>query len=121
MILLPSFSIFMLMFGCCANVISLEAMLFKDSKCGSLITICQFILLTIYGFISNLDLKNGKILRTPKVPLYYHLFQVFLFFSSSVMNNMAFGYNISMPLHSLIRSGSLAMNMIVGVVFFKYK
>lgn len=111
-------SVGMIMVGCCSNSITLEAMFFKDSKCGSLVTISQFIMLAVYGAFLNIE---GLGFRRPKVPMYWHIFQVLLFFGSSILNNIAFKYHISMPLHSLIRSGSLAMNVIVGFVVFRYK
>jgi UDP-xylose/UDP-N-acetylglucosamine transporter B4 len=114
-------SVSMVMLGCCSNAITLESVFFRCTSCGSLVTLSQFAILAVYGLVLNLELKNGIGLKTRKSPLYWHLFQVILFFGSSLLNNLAFAYHISMPLHSLIRSGSLAMNIVVGYVIFRYK
>jgi UDP-xylose/UDP-N-acetylglucosamine transporter B4 len=37
----------------------------------------------------------------------------------SSLNNIALGYNISMPLHIIFRSGGLIANMIMGAIILK--
>nr|XP_053647686.1 UDP-xylose and UDP-N-acetylglucosamine transporter-like isoform X1 [Cherax quadricarinatus] len=41
---------------------------------------------------------------------------VVMFFIVNVTNNLAFGFNISMPLHMIFRSGGLIANMIMAIV-----
>ncbi|KAG7156249.1 UDP-xylose and UDP-N-acetylglucosamine transporter-like 1, partial [Homarus americanus] len=39
-----------------------------------------------------------------------------MFFLVNVTNNMAFGYNISMPLHIIFRSGGLIASLLMGIL-----
>lgn len=134
------FAIGLIMLGCCSNVIVLELMLNIDSQCGSLVTIAQFLFITVTSLRDNLEQKQqqtrdsdgddnnshggggllfgGWRLRRRTIPLHFHLLIVILFFGQSIINNLAFGFHISMPLHSIFRSGSLIMNLLIGVLFF---
>ena len=40
-----------------------------------------------------------------------------MFFSVNLLNNMAFGYNISVPVHIILRSGGSVLTMIVGYIW----
>jgi solute carrier family 35 (UDP-xylose/UDP-N-acetylglucosamine transporter), member B4 len=42
-----------------------------------------------------------------------------LFFSVSLLNNAAFGYHISVPVHIILRSGGSVTTMVVGYFFGK--
>lgn len=44
---------------------------------------------------------------------------VSLFFTASVLNNVALGYQIPMPFHIIFRSGGLIVSMVLGVVVLK--
>lgn len=120
--------------GCCTNVIVLELMLNQDSKCGGFITAIQFLVISIQGLFQNLSFKDGILkilielifkgiikLKPRVIPLWIHVLLVIFFFGSTIINNIAFGYKISLPLHSIFRSSSLAMNMILGILFFKLR
>ena len=50
------------------------------------------------------------------MPLKYYALQVAIFFVVSTLNNIVFGFNIPMPLHIIFRSGSLLVNMLMGVL-----
>jgi hypothetical protein len=121
----PSLLITMIMVGCCANVITFELMLNEHTRAGSIVTIAQFIFISMEGLVQNVQVnktKQGSIesikLKQRATPLYFHALLVGLFFSQTVVNNLAFSYNISLPLHSIFRSGSLIMNMLVGMIGF---
>ena len=49
----------------------------------------------------------------PVLGRYYAAF-VLVFFTVSVINNNAYAYHISVPLHTIFRSGSLVASLIVG-------
>ena len=42
-----------------------------------------------------------------------------MFFAVNMLNNFAFGYNISVPVHIILRSGGSVMTMLVGFVWGK--
>lgn len=42
-----------------------------------------------------------------------------MFFAVNMLNNFAFGYNISVPVHIILRSGGSVMTMIVGYLWGK--
>ena len=42
-----------------------------------------------------------------------------LFFTVNMMNNFAFGYNISVPVHIILRSGGSVTTMLVGFIWGK--
>ena len=44
---------------------------------------------------------------------------IVLFFAINTANNFAFGYNISVPVHIILRSGGSVMTMIVGFIWGK--
>lgn len=115
------FAIGLIMVGCCSNVVVLELMLNIDSHCGSLVTIAQFLFITATSMGGQFEPKSYWKLKQRTIPLYFHLVLVALFFGQSIINNLAFGFHISMPLHSIFRSGSLIMNLLIGVLFFKLR
>jgi UDP-xylose/UDP-N-acetylglucosamine transporter B4 len=53
-------------------------------------------------------------LRPRRLPLTSYLIQVALFYFVSLLNNLAFGYNIPMPVHIIFRSGGLVVSMLMG-------
>ena len=55
-------------------------------------------------------------LRPTVIPLNRWMVMVVLFFASSVLNNIALGFNISMPFHIIFRSGSLIISMFLGYI-----
>ena len=57
--------------------------------------------------------KRGLTLRPRRIPLNRILCLVALFWGSNVTNNLAFAYNISIPLHTMFRSLSLASSMLL--------
>ena len=110
----------MLLSGCLSNNVTLEMMLYVDSGCGSLLTICQFLVIVIQGIFQQFD-KTTLWLKERKIPITYHFAQVVLFFGSTITSNIAYSYHISLPLMSLFRSGALAMNLIIGMIIFRLK
>jgi solute carrier family 35 (UDP-xylose/UDP-N-acetylglucosamine transporter), member B4 len=69
------------------------------------------------GFLSFLPFT----IRTPQVPIKHYAQMTLLFFSMSYLNNWAFQFNISQPLHMVFRSANLATTLIMGYLFFQRK
>lgn len=53
------------------------------------------------------------------VPLTAWIPNIVMFFAVNLLNNMAFGYNISVPVHIILRSGGSVLTMLVGFVWGK--
>ncbi|ORX91430.1 UAA transporter [Basidiobolus meristosporus CBS 931.73] len=103
--------------GCCSNVFTLEVLVGGAKKSGNLVTCAQFLFVSLDGLMQHIDIPKGSYLprlKERKVPVHVWLIMVVLFFSLSVMNNLALGYHISVPLHIIFRSAGLMFNMILG-------
>ncbi|KAI8098384.1 UAA transporter [Gilbertella persicaria] len=88
--------------------------------CSQLITFGQFAFVALEGIRNHITWGTyGPKLKPTVVPLSNWLFLVTMFFIVSVLNNLALGYNISVPLHIIFRSGGLIVNMILGALILK--
>jgi len=106
--------------GCCSNVFALEAIVKEEPGSGLLITFAQFVatfLLTWPRHFSSI--QRPWYLKTPAVPLLRWVPNILLFFSVNMLNNFAFGYNISVPVHIILRSGGSVTTILVGWIWGK--
>ena len=101
--------------GCCANVLSLEALMKdKGSNMGTLVTFTQFLFVTLSMLPQFVTVRNGcPTLKSLHVPLRVYILSVVLFYISSSTNNSVFKYNISIPLHIVFRCFSSVITMVV--------
>jgi len=118
----------MLFGGCCSNVMTLESIVKIQKNCGYLITLIQFLFISVEGFITSTKfhnpLKEKKFpitMKERKVPLYMWIIMVILFFATSVLNNLVFSYNISIPIHIIFRSSSIITTMLMSWLILKRK
>ncbi|CAG9786542.1 unnamed protein product [Diatraea saccharalis] len=110
-------AITMVFVGCCSNVVFLEMVVKEDPGAGNLATFLQFVFIACVCFCTV-----GKFGTAPmNIPFEQYLILVAFFWSSSLANNYAFNFNISMPLHMIFRAGSLMANMAMGVWILKKK
>ena len=80
-------------------------------------TFAQFLFVALEGLRNQVEWGSyGPRLKPTKVPLSRWVVLVTLFFVVSVLNNLALGYRISMPLHIIFRSGGLFANMVLGAI-----
>lgn len=87
-----------------------------DSSCVDLVTFCQFLFISLYGFFG---IYSARPWRFPRfIPLRSSIRQSIVFSLLSIMNNKALDYRISLPLHMIFRSSSLVSNLLVGALFF---
>lgn len=87
---------------------------------GQLITFGQFVFVALEGIRNQITWgRFGPKLKPTVVPITNWLFLVTMFFIVSLLNNLALGYNISVPLHIIFRSGGLIVNMILGALILK--
>ncbi|XP_045447897.1 UDP-xylose and UDP-N-acetylglucosamine transporter [Melitaea cinxia] len=110
-------AILMVFVGCCSNVVFLELLVKEDPGSGNLATFLQFLFIASVGFCTVGKFGFAK----RHIPLKQYLLLVGFFWTSSVTNNYAFNFNISMPLHMIFRAGSLMANMAMGVWILKKK
>lgn len=86
---------------------------------GTLLTFVQFIFVAVTGFIAQFD-KNSRFFIAPnKVPLSRWMVNIVLFFTINVLNNHAFSYDISVPVHIILRSGGSITTMAAGYLYGK--
>ncbi|KAI9471301.1 UDP-xylose and UDP-N-acetylglucosamine transporter, partial [Coemansia mojavensis] len=106
--------------GCCSNVFALESLVRQVPKSGNLITFAQFAFISLVGLPSHVQF-NGIVpcLKPRKVPLQRWVVMVALYFGVSLLNNIALGYKISIPLHIVFRSSGLIANMACGFVIMR--
>ncbi|KAF3909081.1 hypothetical protein ABW21_db0203671 [Orbilia brochopaga] len=105
--------------GCCSNVFALEVIIKEAPDAGHLITLAQFLLVSIEGFIAHIDFNSPILIKPNQIPIKRWLGAIVLFFAVSVMNNWAFNYNISVPIHIILRSGGSITTMLIGACMGK--
>ncbi|KAA1465939.1 UAA transporter [Dentipellis sp. KUC8613] len=115
------FTTFSLVFGgCCSNALTLERVTSQYPKAGTLITFCQFLVISLHGLPKFLTTARGPLglpipcLKPRRIPLTPYIIQVALFCIVSLLNNAAFAYAIPMPVHIIFRSGGLIISMLMG-------
>lgn len=87
---------------------------------GTLLTFVQFLFVAITSYVSQFDeTRPPFFIRPNKVPLKRWLINIVLFFSINTLNNHAFGYDISVPVHIILRSGGSITTMIAGSLWGK--
>jgi solute carrier family 35 (UDP-xylose/UDP-N-acetylglucosamine transporter), member B4 len=105
--------------GCCANVFALEAIIKEAPGSGTLITCTQFIITALFSLKPHLDFSRGiknLYLKPRGIPLRRWLIYTIIFLTINVLNNKAFEYKISIPLHIILRSAGPVATMAVGYV-----
>lgn len=87
---------------------------------GPLITFAQFVICAVFTlphFISFSAGPQNLFLSPRAIPLRSWLMYTAYFVSVNMLNNWAFAYKISVPLHIIIRSGGPVASMVVGYIF----
>lgn len=106
--------------GCCSNVYTLEALISTSPSSGSLITALQFLVVALTTLPPHLSLQRGwrnLYLKRRSVPLRKWIIYTAYFLAINILNNMAFGYRISIPLHIILRSAGPVTTMAVGRIY----
>ncbi|KLJ13713.1 hypothetical protein EMPG_09379 [Blastomyces silverae] len=105
--------------GCCSNVFALEAII-NYHILGVLITFTQFVLTALFTLPNVFSFAAGPrscFLAPRAVPLRSWAIYTAYFLSVNVLNNTAFAFKISVPLHIIIRSGGPVASMIIGHLY----
>ncbi|KAJ5951460.1 uncharacterized protein N7479_009873 [Penicillium vulpinum] len=106
--------------GCCANVFALEAIIKEQPTAGPLITFAQFAicaLFTIPSFLSPSAGPRALFLNPRAIPLRSWVVYTAYFMSVNLLNNWAFAYKISVPLHIILRSAGPVASMVIGYIY----
>lgn len=84
-------------------------------------TFVQFIFVSVLGYISQFDSNRPAkfFLKPNRVPIRRWLINIILFFTINVLNNHAFSYNISVPVHIILRSGGSITTLAAGFIWGK--
>lgn len=87
---------------------------------GTFLTFVQFCFVAATGYVAQFDRTRPPFFLTPnKVPIRRWLINIVLFFSINVLNNHAFSYDISVPVHIILRSGGSITTMFAGWLWGK--
>jgi drug/metabolite transporter (DMT)-like permease len=82
---------------------------------GTLLTFVQFLFVALTGYISQFDKTRPPFfIKRNEVPISRWLVNIVLFFSINVLNNHAFSYDISVPVHIILRSGGPITTLVAG-------
>ncbi|KFA59992.1 hypothetical protein S40285_08511 [Stachybotrys chlorohalonatus IBT 40285] len=99
-------------------VFALEAIVNFEPTSGTLLTFVQFLFVAIIGYVAQFDKTRPPYFIAPnKVPLTRWLLNIVLFFSINMLNNHAFSYDISVPVHIILRSGGSISTIAVGYLY----
>jgi UDP-xylose/UDP-N-acetylglucosamine transporter B4 len=90
-----------------------------EPESGHLITFAQFVLVAAEGLFYHLDMKSPTFLKPNQIPIHRWLVQIILFFTVSVLNNFAFAFKISVPVHIILRSGGCVTTLVIGYFWGK--
>ena len=138
-----AYSLFLTFFGCVLNNIFLEFIVsdkvsFGDKRAGPLLTLIQYAFIALLclpqvltfdrsneGVIGMMNDKN-KTSFLPRfkklvVPFSRYIFLAALFALMSWLNNLAFAFRVSQPLHVVFRSANLMVTFLFGRIFFQRK
>ncbi|KAM5460744.1 golgi uridine diphosphate-N-acetylglucosamine transporter [Microsporum canis] len=106
--------------GCCSNVFALEALIKDDPNFGTLITFAQFVIIALLTLPTILSPSAGVrsfFISKPTIPLKSWIIYTAFFMSVNLLNNAAFIFKISVPLHIIVRSGGPVASMIIGYLY----
>ena len=102
------------------QVFALEAIVKVHPDSGTLLTFVQFLFVAVTGYFSQFDSSRPPFfLRQNRVPIRRWLVNIVLFFTINVLNNHAFSYNISVPIHIILRSGGSITTLVAGYLWGK--
>ena len=86
-----------------------------EPSSGLLITFIQFVLAAFTGFYQHFNPRNAPFfVEKNKLPWMFLFSYAMIFFTVNMMNNIAFNFKISVPVHIILRSGGSVTTMAVG-------
>ncbi|KAL9005725.1 MAG: hypothetical protein Q9188_001482 [Gyalolechia gomerana] len=102
------------------GVFALETIVKEQPGGGNLITFVQFLITALFALPEHFSARRPPFFLKPRaIPLARWLPNIILFFIVNLLNNYAFGFNISVPVHIILRSGGSVTSMLVGFIWGK--
>jgi dolichyl-phosphate-mannose-protein mannosyltransferase len=86
----------------------------KEPDSGLLITLFQFVFTCLSTLHYQFDPNGRYFLRASPVPFRKWVTSAVLFFTVNMLNNWAFAFNISVPVHIILRSFGSVTTMAAG-------
>merc|ERR1712028_220405 len=86
-----------------SNMHTLELLVRWHKGCGILVTFSHMVAISCFAACENIDWQKRRF-KDRKVPLSKYGVLVLLFFVVQTLNNKAFAFDISIPLHLVFRS-----------------
>lgn len=83
---------------------------------GLLITFFQFVFTALAAYPTQFSPNGPYTIQKPKVPLQRWAVIAAMFFSINMLNNWAFAFHISVPVHIILRSFGSVTTMIAGYI-----
>ena len=96
------------------NVVAWEVRV-EFRRCGNRAATCRVIQPCVRAPVQ----PRRFFLKKTVIPLKHYVLQAALFFSMSYLNNVAFEYHISQPVHMVVRSSNLVITCLLGLVLGK--
>ncbi|KAI5310203.1 golgi uridine diphosphate-N- acetylglucosamine transporter [Ascosphaera atra] len=106
--------------GCCSNVFALEAIISEEPDAGGLITFTQFLVCAIFTLPNFFSISAGPqsfFLKPRGIPLRSWVIFTAFFLTVNLLNNCAFSFRMSVPLHIIVRSAGPVSSMIIGYLY----
>ena len=100
--------------GCCSNVYTLESLISASPSSGPLLTFAQFVFVSLFSSSSCLSVSSNAPfihLKPRSIPIAKWVIYTIMFVTINLLNNAAFGYKISVPLHIILRSAGPVTSM----------
>lgn len=91
-----------------------------EPAAGPLITLVQFVTVSLFTIPSFLSWSAGPrafFMKSPVIPLRSWTIYTIFFVTVNLLNNWAFAYRISVPLHIILRSGGPVASMLIGYIY----
>lgn len=119
--------------GCVVNnwvlelIVSKKANPYADPGAGSLLTLLQFMFIAAVSLPAALHFGKSTTGRTrvafkpTVIPVREYVKMTAVFFAMSFLNNAAFSFHISQPLHMVFRSANLVTTFVMGKWLFGRK
>ena len=74
----------------------------------------QFIFITLFAYPSQYDPSRPLLVKRPSVPMHRWIAGAAMFFTVNMLNNWAFAFDISVPVHIILRSFGSVTTMGAG-------
>eukprot|EP00440_Ansanella_granifera_P012960 gb/GFBE01014078.1/.p1 GENE.gb/GFBE01014078.1/~~gb/GFBE01014078.1/.p1 ORF type:complete len:342 (+),score=75.14 gb/GFBE01014078.1/:1-1026(+) len=108
--------------GCMSAVVAMEYVLKANPKAGNLLSLSEFAFVLIQSTPARIEYSKSSALglgfRPFLMPWLSHIYHAVLWVSMSVLANVAFGFNISVPIHTLFRSCNVIASVLLGFTLF---